>query len=139
MDAVGLRIPDLGGKAVLVTGASTGIGAALAIAYARQGSRVALHYNASKVSAEEVAKAIRADGGEVFLVQGDFSVSADVTRVVEQSAQHFGRLDAEFLGSPQVDLGMRFTVGHVFRSERGLEPVEQVQAPSEDFVEVFAF
>lgn len=88
-----LTIPDLAGKAVLVTGASTGIGAALARAYARQGSRVGLHYNASKAAAEELAAAIRVEGGEVFLTQGDFSVSAEVERVVEESAAQFGRLD----------------------------------------------
>lgn len=88
-----LRIPDLAGKAVLVTGASTGIGAALAVAYAAQGAKVALHYNASKQAAEAVATGIRDKGGEVFLTQGDFSLSADVERVVEESAAHFGRLD----------------------------------------------
>ncbi|WP_292125895.1 SDR family NAD(P)-dependent oxidoreductase, partial [Mesorhizobium sp.] len=73
-DPTTLVIPDLAGKAVLVTGASTGIGAALALAYARQKCRVALHYNSSREAAEELAKTIRDDGGEVFLTQGDFSV-----------------------------------------------------------------
>ncbi|WP_274627949.1 SDR family NAD(P)-dependent oxidoreductase [Arvimicrobium flavum] len=88
-----LRIPDLEGKAVLVTGASTGIGAALAVAYAAQGCKVSLHYNASTEAAETLAEGIREAGGEVFLVRGDFGVSADVERVVEESAAHFGRLD----------------------------------------------
>jgi 3-oxoacyl-[acyl-carrier protein] reductase len=88
-----LSIPDLAGKAVLVTGASTGIGAALARAYAEQKAKVGLHYNESRAAAEKLADEIRTHGGEVFLVQGDFSKSADVTRVVEDTARHFGRLD----------------------------------------------
>jgi 3-oxoacyl-[acyl-carrier protein] reductase len=88
-----LSIPDLAGKAVLVTGSSTGIGAALARAYARQKAKVGLHYNESGESAEKLAGEIRAEGGEVFVVQGDFSKSADVTRVVDNTARHFGRLD----------------------------------------------
>jgi len=78
--SVSLSIPDLAAKVVLVTGASTGIGAALARAYAVQGTKVGLHYNASRDAAEELATEIRDAGGHVFLIQGDFSVSADVTR-----------------------------------------------------------
>lgn len=88
-----LTIADLAGKAVLVTGASTGIGAALARAYAGQGCRVAVHYNSSREAAEGLSATIRDEGGDVFLTQGDFSVSADVERVVEESAAHFGCLD----------------------------------------------
>jgi 3-oxoacyl-[acyl-carrier protein] reductase len=88
-----LSIPDLAGKAVLVTGASTGIGAALARAYAAQGARVGLHFHRSGEAAEKLAAEIRVAGGEVFPVRGDFSLSADVARVVEDTAGHFGRLD----------------------------------------------
>ena len=93
MPSSSLSIPDLAGKVVLVTGASTGIGAALARAYAEQGCKVGLHYNQSADAAEALAGEIRGKGGDVFLTQGDFSVSADVARVVEETAAHFGRLD----------------------------------------------
>ena len=88
-----LIIPDLAGKAVLITGASTGIGAALARAFAVQGARVALHYNSSVDAAEAVAKDIADAGGEVLLVRGDVTVSAETTRIVEEAASHFGALD----------------------------------------------
>jgi 3-oxoacyl-[acyl-carrier protein] reductase len=50
-----LTIPDLAGKAILITGASTGIGAALARAFGAQRSKVIVHYNSSKAAAEAVA------------------------------------------------------------------------------------
>ncbi len=91
--STGLTIADLAGKVVLVTGGSTGIGAALVAAYARQGCRVALHYHASSEAAETLAASIRREGGDVFLTKGNFAVSADVEKVVEETAAHYGRLD----------------------------------------------
>lgn len=88
-----IMIPELAGKVVLVTGGSTGIGAALVSAYAAQGCRVGLHYNASTAAATALAETIRARGGDVHLSQGDFTKPADVARVVEGTAAHFGRLD----------------------------------------------
>jgi 3-oxoacyl-[acyl-carrier protein] reductase len=88
-----LSIPDLAGKAVLITGGSTGIGAALVRAFAEQGSRVALHYNASEDAARALADEIGAQGREVALVRGDVSRSAEVERIVDEAAERFGALD----------------------------------------------
>jgi 3-oxoacyl-[acyl-carrier protein] reductase len=84
---------DLQGKSVLITGASTGIGAAAARAFAKAGCRVAIHYNASVNRAEEVAADVRFAGGEALLVGGDFASSAKAREVVAAAAGHFGGLD----------------------------------------------
>ena len=88
-----LRIPDLAGKAVLVPGASPGIGAAAAKALGRQGCRVAVHYNRSEAEAREVASAIADAEAEAWTVAGDVSDAATAGRVVQQAAERFGRLD----------------------------------------------
>lgn len=89
----GLAIPDLKGKAVLITGASTGIGAALVRGFAAVGAKVGLHYNSSAEAAEKLAAEVRGAGHEVFLVKGDFSKSDEVRRVVAETVAHFGGLD----------------------------------------------
>lgn len=86
-------IPDLKGKAVLITGASTGIGAALARAFAKQGAMIGLHYNSSAEAARAVAKEIEDAGGSVFVVRGDATKSDEMRRVVDETARTFGRLD----------------------------------------------
>jgi 3-oxoacyl-[acyl-carrier protein] reductase len=80
---------DLAGKAVLITGASTGIGAAAARAFAGCGARVAIHYNASRDAAEALAAEI---GAGAFTIGGDFSHGA-AREVVERAASTLGRLD----------------------------------------------
>ena len=86
-------IEDLKGKVVLVTGASTGIGAAAARAFGAQGARVAVHYNASKEAAEAVAADIRKAGGESALVAGDVTKSGAAKDIVDKVVAKFGRLD----------------------------------------------
>jgi 3-oxoacyl-[acyl-carrier protein] reductase len=84
---------DLKNKVVLITGASTGIGAAAARAFAEQGSKVVVHYNASKEAAEKVAREVKSAGGEALLVGGDVTKSANIKRIVADTLAGFGRID----------------------------------------------
>jgi 3-oxoacyl-[acyl-carrier protein] reductase len=93
MSLSNIVIPDLKGLAVLITGASTGIGAALARAFAGQGCMVGLHYNSSTEAAHAVAKEIEDAGGSVFVDKGDATKSDEMRRVVDETARTFGRLD----------------------------------------------
>ena len=86
-------IPDLKGKAVLITGASTGIGAAAARAFGRQGAKVAVNFNASREQAEEVVADIQRSGGEAMLLQGDVTAPAAAAEITARTVQAFGRLD----------------------------------------------
>jgi 3-oxoacyl-[acyl-carrier protein] reductase len=84
---------DLKGKVVLITGASTGIGAAAARAFARLGSRLVIHYNTSREAAEAVAADCKALGAQTALVGGDVTQSANVKRIVAEAVAAFGRID----------------------------------------------
>ena len=77
----------------LVTGASLGIGAATARELAKQGARVAVHYNSSKDAADQVVNAIRAAGGSAEPFQADVSDPAQARALVPAVLQKFGRLD----------------------------------------------
>jgi 3-oxoacyl-[acyl-carrier protein] reductase len=81
------------GGAAWVTGSSTGIGRAVAEGLAREGCRVAVHYNSSEDEAREVVGRIEAFGGEAMLVRGDVSDAGEVKRMVDEVVDHFGRLD----------------------------------------------
>jgi 3-oxoacyl-[acyl-carrier protein] reductase len=121
-----LRIPDLDGKAVLITGASTGIGAALARAFAAQGARVGLHYNASHDAAIALAAEIEAGQGRVSLVRADLSTGDGARSAVEQAGAAFGRLDGLINNAG----GMVRRVPYADTSERDYDEIMDLNARS---------
>jgi 3-oxoacyl-[acyl-carrier protein] reductase len=84
---------DLTDRRVLVTGASTGIGEAVARAFAGHGAHVAVHYNHSEAQAKALADEIARAEGRAFLVRGDLTRSGEAKRVVEEAAGKLGGLD----------------------------------------------
>lgn len=81
------------GKRVLITGASRGIGAAVARKLGACGARVGVHYFSSEEAARQVAGDIRDAGGEAVLIQGDVSESAKAAEVVGEAVERLGGLD----------------------------------------------
>jgi 3-oxoacyl-[acyl-carrier protein] reductase len=83
----------LEGKVALVTGASKGIGAAIAEHLAGAGAAVVVNYASSKTGAEAVVKRIQQAGGKAVAVQADVSKLEDVRRLVAETKRAFGQLD----------------------------------------------
>ena len=83
----------LDGKVALVTGASRGIGRAIALRLAGEGAKIAINYAGSTAKAEAVKAEIEQHGGEAILVQADVSDSASVDAMVAKVVEAFGQID----------------------------------------------
>lgn len=83
----------LEGKTALVTGASRGIGRAVAVALAAAGAKVAVNYAGNDAAAEETKAAIEAAGGAAILVKADIAGSEEVEGMVRKTIEAFGRID----------------------------------------------
>jgi 3-oxoacyl-[acyl-carrier protein] reductase len=83
----------LTGKVAVVTGASKGIGASIALHLAAEGAAVVVNYASSKAGAERVVAEITGKGGRAVAVQADVAKRADVQRLFAEAKKTFGRLD----------------------------------------------
>src|SRR5437016_3518921 len=81
------------GKVAVVTGASKGIGAAIAKGLADEGAAVVVNYASSKAGADNVVSQIKSAGGKAVAVQADMAKKADIKRLFAQAKKAFGRLD----------------------------------------------
>ncbi|SCK36210.1 NAD(P)-dependent dehydrogenase, short-chain alcohol dehydrogenase family [Variovorax sp. HW608] len=107
-------------KVLLVTGGSRGIGAATALLAAKRGFAVAVNYTSNSLAADEVVRAIRADGGTAITVKADVGVEAQVLAMFDKVDAKLGRLTALVNNAGIVDVQARVDEMSFERLERML-------------------
>tara|TARA_B100000161_G_scaffold51723_1_gene33670 strand:+ start:333 stop:1112 length:780 start_codon:yes stop_codon:yes gene_type:complete len=93
MGSTSIQFSEFRNKKILITGASTGIGAELAKAFAKQGAIVGLHYFSSEDAAKTVASEIQGEGGRIELIKADVSDSQAMAGAVREAAEVLGGLN----------------------------------------------
>jgi 3-oxoacyl-[acyl-carrier protein] reductase len=83
----------LASKVAVITGASKGIGAAIAKLYAAEGASVVVNYSSSKAGAEQVVADIVGAGGKAIAVQANVAVKSDIEKLFKQASQAYGKVD----------------------------------------------
>lgn len=83
----------LNGKIALVTGASKGIGAGVALSLAKEGAAVAVNYASDRAGAERVVEKIRAAGGKAIAIQGSVTSSVEIGRFFDETENQLGAVD----------------------------------------------
>jgi len=86
----------LANKVAIITGGSAGLGRATAYLFAKEGAKVVVVADRNDAGGRETVAVIQADGGEAVYVHADVSRAADVQHLVEETLQHFGRIDVLF-------------------------------------------
>jgi 3-oxoacyl-[acyl-carrier protein] reductase len=84
---------DLKGKVAIVTGSGTGIGAATAVLLAKRGANIIVNFTKSEKEAKETAEAVRKEGSDVRMVQGDVAKDADCRKLAKAALDAWGRID----------------------------------------------
>lgn len=80
-------------KVTVITGASSGIGRAIALAYAGEGARVVINYNKSKAGAQDVVREVRDMSGDAIAIQADVADPDSIAGLLDKVIDRFGRID----------------------------------------------